>query len=92
MRGEIYNIKNVSYLNTVFMLKTVLAEMTTYFPDQMNLYCSGLVKDNFAIEYYGIGDGRTVLLCPRLRSNPRTRRRFKNAEVIICDVSDSETE
>ena len=73
------------------MLKTVLAEMATYSPGQMVLYCSGLVRDNFAIKYYGIGDGRTVL-CPRLRSNPRTRRRFRNLEVIVRDVSDSETE
>ena len=89
MRGEMYNIINFSSLNTVYMLKTVLAEMTIYSPGQMNLYCSGLMRDNFAIEYYGIGDGRTVLLCPRLRSNPRTRRRFM---VIVRDVSDSDTE
>ena len=92
MRGEMYNIKDFSYLNTVCVLKTILAELTTYFPGQMNLYYSVLVKDNFLIEYYGIGDGRTILLCPRLRSKPRTRRRFKNVEVIIRDVSDSETE
>ena len=92
MRGEMYNIINFSSLNTVSMLKTVLAEMTTYSPGQMNLYCSSLMRDNFSIEYYGIGDGRTVLLCPRLRSNPRTRRRFRNFEVIVRDFYDSETE
>ena len=89
MRGEMYNIKDFSYLNTVCVLKTILAELTTYFPGQMNLYCSGLMRDSFAIEYYGIGDGKTVHLCPRLRSNPRTRRRFR---VIVRDVSDSDTE
>ena len=92
MRGEMYNIINFSSLNTVYMLKTVLAEMTIYSPVQINLYCSGLMRDNFEIEYYGIGDGRTVLLCPRLGSNPRTRRRFRNLEVIVRDVSDSDTE
>ena len=66
MRGEMYNIKNFSSLNTVYILKTVLAEMTTYSPGKMNLYCSGLMRDNFAVEYYGIGDGRNVFLCPRL--------------------------
>ena len=89
MRGAMYNIINFSSLNTVYMLKTVLAEMTIYSPGQMNLYCNGLMRDNFAIEYYCIGDGRTVLLCPRLRSNPRIRRRFR---VIVRDVSDSDTE
>ena len=54
----------------------------------MNLYCSGLMRDNFAIEYYGLGDERNVLLCPRLRSNPSTRKKFSNLEVIIRDVSD----
>ena len=92
IRDEMYNIKNFFSFNTVYMLKTVLVETTTYSPSQMNSYCSGLMTDNFAIEYYGIGDGRTILLCPRLRSNPRTRRRFRNLEAIICDVSDSETE
>ena len=58
MRGAMYNIINFSSLNTVYMLKTVLAEMTIYSPGQMNLYCSGLMRDNFAIEYYGIGDGK----------------------------------
>ena len=42
MRGVMYNIINFSYLNTVYMLKTVLAEMTIYSPGQMNLYCSVL--------------------------------------------------
>ena len=74
------------------MLKTVLVEMTIYSPGQMNLYCSGLVRDNFKIKYYGLGDGRNVLLCPRIRSNPRTRRRFRNLEVIIRDIADSTTE
>ena len=37
MRGVIYNIINFSSLNTVYMLKTVLAEMTIYSPGQMNL-------------------------------------------------------
>ena len=50
------------------------------------------MRDNFAIEYYGIGYGRTVLLCLCLRSNPRKRRRFRNLEVIVRDVFDSETE
>ena len=89
MRGDLYKIINFSSLNTVYMLKTVLAEMTIYSPGQMNLYCSGLMRDNFAIEYYRIGDRKTVLLCPRLRSNPRTRRRFR---VIVQYVSESDTE
>ena len=92
MRGVMYNIINFSSLNIVYMLKTVLAEMTTYFSGHMNLYCSGLMRDNFAIEYYGIGNERTVLLCPQLRSNPRTRRRFRKLEVIVRDISDSDTE
>ena len=71
------------------MLKTVLAEMTNYSTGHMIFYCSGLVRDNFAIEYYSIGHERTVLLCPRLRSNPMTRRRFR---VIVQDVSESDTE
>ena len=58
----------------------------------MFLHCHGLMRDNFAIEYYLLSDGRNVFLCPRLHSNPRTRRRFRNLEVIVCDVSDSETE
>ena len=89
MCGVRYNIINFSSLNTVYILKTVLAEMTIYSSGQMNLYCSGLMRDNFAIEYYRIGDGKTVLLCPRPRSNPRTRRRFR---VIVQDVSESDTE
>ena len=92
MLGEIYNIEKKSSLNTVYMVKTVLAEMTTYSTGKMFLHCRGLMRDNFAIEYYGLGDERNVLLCPRLRSNPRTRRRFRNLEVIVRDVSDSETE
>ena len=89
MCGVRYNIINFSCLNTVYMLKTVLGEMSMYSAGQMNLYCCGLMRDNFAIEYYGIGDGKTVHLCPRLRSNPRTRRRVR---VIVHDVSDSDTE
>ena len=50
MRGVMYNIINFSSLNTVYMLKTVLSEMTIYSPGQMNLYCSGLVRDNFTIK------------------------------------------
>ena len=92
MRGDLYKIINFSSLNTVYMLKTVLAEMTIYSPGQMNLYCSGIMRDNFAIEYYGIGDGRNFLLCLRLRANPRIKRRFRQIQVIICDVSESKTE
>ena len=89
MGGDLYKIISFSSLNTVYMLKTVLAEMTIYSPGQMNLYCSGLMRDNFAIEYYRIGDGKTVLLCPRIRFNPRTSRIFR---VIVQDVSESDTE
>ena len=85
-------LTNVFSLNTVYILMTVLAEMTTYSPGQINLHCSGLMRDDFAIEYYGLGDGKSVLLYILLRSNPRTRRRFRNLEVIIRDVSDSKTE
>ena len=92
IRGEIYNIENFSSLNTVYMLKTVLAEMTTYSSGEMFLHCRGLMRDNFAIEYYGIGDGRNFLLCLRLRANPRIKRRFRQIQVIICDVSESKTE
>ena len=65
-------LKNVLSLNTVYILMTVLAEMTTYSPGHINLNCSGLMRDDFAIEYYGLGDGKTVLLYTLLRSNPRT--------------------
>ena len=93
MRGEIYNIENFSSLSTVYKLKTILAEMTTYPASHMMLYCSGLMKDNFAIEYYDLGDGsKNVLFCPRLRGGARTRRTFRRIDVIIRDVSDSETE
>ena len=92
IRGKIYNIKNFSSLNTVYILKTVLAEMTAYSAGEMFLYCRGLMRDNFAIEYYGLGDGRKVLLCPHLRGNPRTRRTFRRLQVIIRDVSESEAE
>ena len=77
MRGEIYNVENFCSLSTMFMLKTVLAEMTTYSTDQMYLYCSSLMRDIFSIEYYGLGDGRNVILCPRLLGGPRTRRTFR---------------
>ena len=63
------------------MLKTVLAEMTTYSTGKMFLHCRGLMRDNFAIEYYGLGDERNVLLCPRVRSKPRTRRRFRQLQI-----------
>ena len=92
MRGKIYNIKNFSSLNAVYMLKTVLAEMTTYSAGEMFLHCRGLMRDNFTIEYYGLRDGRKVLLCPRLRGNSRTRRTFRRLQVIIRDVSESEAE
>ena len=73
------------------MLKTILAEMTTYSPGEMFLHCRGLIRNNFAIEYYSLGDGRNILLCPRVRSNPRTRRRFRQLQVNILDISESET-
>ena len=79
-------------MSTVYMLKTVLTEMTTYSAGQMFLYCSSLMRDNFAIEYYGLGDGRNVILCPRLRGNPRTRKTFRRLQIIIRDVSETETE
>ena len=74
------------------MLKTVLAEMTTYSAGEMFLYCRGLMRDNFAIEYYGLGDGRIFLLYPRLRGNLRTKRTFRRLQVNIRDVSDWDTE
>ena len=58
----------------------------------MMLYCNGLMRDNFAIEYYGFSDGTNILLCPRLRGGARTRRKFRRIDVIIRHVSDSETE
>ena len=92
MRGEIYNIENFSSLKIVYMLKTVFAEMTTYFAGQSVRYCSGLMRDNFAFEYYGLDDGRNIILCPRLRDGHMIRRSFRRLQVIIRDVSDSETE
>ena len=74
------------------MLKTILAEMTTYSAGQMFLYCGGLMRNDFAIKYYGLGDGINVLLCPRLRGEARITRTFRRVQVIIRDVSDSETE
>ena len=35
MRGELYNIEQFTFLNTVYMLKTVLEDMTTYSPSEM---------------------------------------------------------
>ena len=92
MCGKIYNIENFSSLSTVYKLKTILAEMNTYPASHMVLYYSGLMKDNFAIEYYDFGDDKNVLFCPRLRGGARTRRIFRRLDVIIRDVSDSETE
>ena len=89
---EIYNIENSFSLSTVYKLKTILAEMTTYSASHMMLYCSGLMRDNFAIEYYDLGDGKNVLFCPRLRGGARTRRIFRLLDVIIRDVSNSKTE
>ena len=77
MHGEIYNIENVSSLNIVYILESVLVEMTAYSPGKMFLHCCDLMRDDFAIEYYGLGDGSNVLLCPRLRTDPRTRIRFR---------------
>ena len=77
IRGEVYNIEKVPSMSTVYMLKTVLTEMITYSAGQMFLYCSGLMRDNFAIEYYGLGDGKKFLLCPRLRGNPWTSKTFR---------------
>ena len=74
MRGKIYKIEKVSSLNVVYILKTVLAEMTTYSSGEMILHYRGLVRDNFAIDYYGLGEGRNVPLRPCLHSNPTTRR------------------
>ena len=74
------------------MLKTVLAEMTTYSAGEMCLHCRSLVRDNFAIEYYGLDDERNVILFPRIRYNPRTRSRFRQLQVIMRDFSESETE
>ena len=65
------------------MLKAVLTEIPTYSPGEMSLHCRGLMRDNFAIEHYGLGDGRNVLLCPRLRANPSTKRRFRRLQVIF---------
>ena len=59
------------------MLKTVLAEMTNYSTGHIIFYCSGLMRDNFAIEYYGLGDGKNFLLYPRLRGGARIRRIFR---------------
>ena len=78
MRGGIYNIENFSSLSIVYKLKTVLPEMTTYPASHTMLYCSGLRKHNFAIEYYDLGDGKNALFCPRLRGGARTRRTFYN--------------
>ena len=82
MRGEIYNLEKNSSLSTVYMLTAIVAERTTYSAGHMNLYCSGLMRDNFAIEYKGISDGKNFLLYPRLRDGPNTRRTFRRLQVI----------
>ena len=58
----------------------------------MFLHCHGLMRDNFAIEYYLLSDGRNVFLCPRLRDNYSIRRIVRRLQVIIRDISESETE
>ena len=91
MRGEVYNIENCSFLSTVYMLDTLIAEITTYSAGWMFLYRSCLMRDNFAIEHYGLGDGSNVLLCPRLLGQAKTRITFWRLQIIIRDVSDTET-
>ena len=90
--GKIYNIENFSSLSTVYTLKTVLAEMTTYSAGWMFLYYCGFVIDNFVIDYYGLEDWKNILLCPHLRGGVRTRSTFRRLQVIIRDVSVCETE
>ena len=92
IHGKIYNIEKFSSLSTVYKLKTILAEITTHSASHMMLYCSGLMRDNFASEYYELGDGKNVLFFPRLRGGARTRRTFRRLQVIIRHVSHSETE
>ena len=82
MRGEIYNLEKNSSLSTVYMLTAIVAERTTYSAGHMNLYCSGLMRDNFAIEYHGLSDGKNFLLYPRLRDGANTRRTFRRLQVI----------
>ena len=50
------------------------------------------MRDNFAIDYYGLGNGRNVLPSPRLRVNSTTRKTFRRLQIIIRDVSETETE
>ena len=38
MRGEVYNIATFPSTSTAYMLKTILAEMTTYSAGQMFFY------------------------------------------------------
>ena len=74
------------------MLKDVLTALTNCSVGENFLHCRGLMRDNFAIEYYGRGDKRNVLLRLRLRGNPRTRRTIIRLQVIIRDVFQSKTE
>ena len=50
------------------------------------------MRDNFAIDYCGLGDGRNVLPSPHLRVNFTSRKTFRRLQIILRDVSETETE
>ena len=74
------------------MLKTVLTEISALTEDEMNLFCSGLMIDNFAIEFYGVGEGTNVPFCPCLRGGSKTRSIRQIQDLLIRDISYSETD
>ena len=60
--------------------------------NEMNLFCSGLMIDNFMIEFYSVGYGTHVLLCPCLHGGARTRSIIQLKDILIHTIADSETD
>ena len=51
----------------------------------MFLHCRGLMRDNFAIDYYGLGDGRNVLFVLVYLGQEEGLDNFKKLSVIFLN-------